>query len=286
MNKNSYASINNLFSAHLARLKKSRMFWGLALLMAGFGVAAPLIAHFEMQKYGVSYSSESRLAWHALLTGYFTAAFTAWFLGTEYSDGAIRNKLIAGHTRRNIYLSSLGICVLAHTALLLLHMVIISVMGQWLIAPFELKAGGIALFYLLSLLVGLNFTAIYTMIVMLNQNKSASVTICMLVCFGLFVAAFYIYAMLAVPEMIPSGDNIVYVDGEALSQELELNPRYVGGVRRIVYKWLLDIIPFGQSIKLAEMKLEDSLRMIICSLCLTAGATLAGLCCFQRKDLK
>lgn len=285
MNNKSYSAMNKLFSAYLARLGKNVMFWGLLLLMAGFGVIVPVIAHFEMQKYGVSYSSESRLAWHALLTGVFTALFTAWFLGTEYSDGTIRNKLIAGHTRRNIYLASLGICVLAHTVILILHMFIISVLGQWLIAPFGMNTGKLALFYLLSLLTGITFTSIYTMIVMLNQYKSASVMLCTLVCLVLFAASFYIYMRLSAPEMVPKG-YVVYIDGNMVSQEMEPNPQYVQGFRRTVYEWFLNILPFGQSIRLAEMNLENGLRMVLCSLCLTAGTTFAGLYCFERKDLK
>lgn len=278
-------NINKLFSAYLARLGKNVMFWGLLLLMAGMGVIVPVIAHFEMLKYGVSYSCESRLAWHVMLTGIFTALFTAWFLGTEYSDGTIRNKLIAGHTRRNIYLASLGICMLAHTVILILHMFIISVFGQWLIAPFRMNAGELVLFYLLSLLTGITFTSIYTMIVMLIQNKSASVMLCALTCLALFAASFYIYMRLSAPEMIPKG-YIISIDGVMENQGMEPNPQYVQGFRRTVYEWFLNILPFGQSVRLAEMNLENGLRMVLCSLCLTAGMVFAGLYCFERKDLR
>lgn len=277
--------MNNLFSAYLSRLGKNVMFWGLLLLMAGMGVIVPVIARFEMQKYGVSYSSESRLAWHALLTGVFTALFTAAFLGTEYSDGTIRNKLIAGHTRRNIYLTSLGICALAYTVILILHMFIISVLGQWLIAPFWMNAGKLVLFYLLSLLTGITFTSIYTMITMLNQNKSASVMLCVLVFFVLIAASFYIYMRLSAPEMVSKG-YAIGIDGTLVNQGMGPNPQYVQGFRRTVYEWFLNILPFGQSIQLAQMNLENGLRMVLCSLCLTAGTVFAGLYCFERKDLR
>lgn len=285
MNNRSYSTINKLFSAYLARLGKNVMFWGLLLLMAGFGVIVPVIAHFEMLKYGVSYSCESRLAWHALLTGMFTVMFTAWFLGTEYSDGTIRNKLIAGHTRRNIYLASLGVCVLANTIILIMHMLVISVLGQWLIAPFEMNAGELVLFYLLSLLTGITFTSIYTMLVMLNQKKSAALMACVLVCLVLYYASFYIYLMLAEPEMVSTG-RVISIDGVVVDRGMEPNPKYVQGFRRTVYEWLLYILPYGQSIQLAQMKLEDALRMVLCNLCLTAGTVFAGLCCFERKDLR
>lgn len=285
LNKKAYSTINNLFFAYLARLGKNVMFWGLLLLMAGFGVIVPVIAHFEMQIYGQSYSSESRLAWHALLTGIFTALFTSGFLGTEYSDGTIRNKLIAGHTRRNIYLASLGICVFAYTVILILHMFIISALGQWLIAPFWMNAGKLMLFYLLSLLTVITFTSIYTIITMLNQYKSASVMLCAMVCLVLFAASFYIYMRLSAPEMVPTG-YAVYIDGNIVGQEMEPNPQYVQGFRRTVYEWFLNILPFGQSIWLAQMKLENGLRMVLCNLCLTAGSVFAGLRLFERKDLR
>ena len=285
VNKNSCSNINKLFTAYLARLGKNRMFWGILLLMAVSGVIAPVIAHLEMLKYGVSYSSESRLTWHVLFTGVFTAVFTAWFLGTEYSDGTIRNKLIAGHTRRNIYLASLGVCVLAHTAILILHMLIISVFGQWLIAPFVINAGKLVLFYLLNLLTGITFTSMYTMLVMLNQNKSLSEVTCMLVCFALYLASFCIYEMLSAPEMVPTG-YALFIDGQMANQEMVPNPKYVQGFQRTVYEWLLYILPFGESIKLAQMELEGALQMILCNLGLTAGTVFVGLHLFERKDLR
>lgn len=283
-------NMNKLFSAYLARLGKNVMFWGLLLLMAGYGVIVPVIAHFEMQIYGEVYSSESRLAWHALLTGVFTALLASGFLGTEYSNGTIRNKLIAGHTRKNIYLASLGICVLAYTVILILHMFIISVLGQWLIAPFRMNAGELMLFYLLSLLTGITFTSIYTIIAMLNQYKSASVMLCAMVCLVLFAASFYIYMRLSAPEMVPAGYAVggyeIVIDGTVVNQAMEPNPKYVQGFRRTVYEWFLNILPSGQSIWLAQMNLENGLRMVLCNLCLTAGTVFAGLYCFERKDLR
>lgn len=279
--------MSKLFFAYLARLKKNGAFWCFLVFMAGFGVLAPVIARYEMMKYGVSYSSESRFAWHVMLTGVITALFTAWFLGTEYSDGTIRNKLVAGHLRRNIYLASLGSCVFANLVILTVHMLIIGVFGHFLIAPFRMKAGDIALFYLLSLLVGIAFTSVYTMFVMQNQNKSASVVTCALACLTMFVAAFYIYSLLEAPEMIPKGDVYVYMSsGSSVPMEMMPNPKYLSGVWRTVYEWLEDILPYGQAVSLAEWKLDNSLRMISCSLGVTAGTTLVGLYRFGRKDLK
>ena len=44
---------------------------------------------------------------YALTVAILIPAFVSLFVGTEYSDGTIRNKMIIGHTRTCIYLSNL-----------------------------------------------------------------------------------------------------------------------------------------------------------------------------------
>ena len=48
-----------------------------------------------------------------MIHGVMLAAFVPLFLGADYSDGTIRNKLIAGHRRSGIYLSDLLVCLLS-----------------------------------------------------------------------------------------------------------------------------------------------------------------------------
>ena len=44
---------------------------------------------------------------YAMLIGVLSAIFCSLFLGVEYGDGTMRNKIIAGHKRTDIYLSNL-----------------------------------------------------------------------------------------------------------------------------------------------------------------------------------
>ena len=48
-----------------------------------------------------------------LLSGFVTALFVSFFLSAEYSDGTIRNKLMVGHKRKEIYLVNFVTCLLA-----------------------------------------------------------------------------------------------------------------------------------------------------------------------------
>lgn len=44
---------------------------------------------------------------YALFVPLMVSLLTALFIGTDYSDGTMRNKLIAGHVRRKIYVANL-----------------------------------------------------------------------------------------------------------------------------------------------------------------------------------
>ena len=173
--------MNNLLSAYFQRLFKSRLYWCLLGLMILSGIIIPILAHREMIAYGTDYTLESRLVWHFLIIGFIVAIFCSWFLGTDYSDGTIRNKIIAGNSRLKIYISALLICVIASVILVLAHQITIIGLGTWLIAPFKTDIHTISLILGISILATITFTGINTMIVMINQNKASSSIICLVV---------------------------------------------------------------------------------------------------------
>lgn len=95
--------MSKLLSAELARLRKSRLFWLTAagmllgeIYVLQFGARVNQASHVPLEQY---------YYYLAPTVGIFFAVWISIFLGTEYSDGTMRNKLIAGHTRGDIYLS-------------------------------------------------------------------------------------------------------------------------------------------------------------------------------------
>lgn len=173
--------MNNLLSAYFQRLIKSKLYWCLLGLMILSGIIIPILAHREMIAYGTDYTLESRLVWHFLIIGFIVAIFCSWFLGTDYSDGTIRNKIIAGNSRLKIYISALLICVIASVILVVAHQITIIGLGTWLIAPFKTDIHTISLIMGISILATITFAGINTMIVMINQNKASSSIICLVV---------------------------------------------------------------------------------------------------------
>ena len=92
--------MSRLLSADFAKLKKSRFFWLCIIGMAVFGLYMKIMEYISTQQYE-NYEPQiiNILFVYALTVAILIPAFVSLFVGTEYSDGTIRNKMIIGHTR-------------------------------------------------------------------------------------------------------------------------------------------------------------------------------------------
>ena len=61
------------------------------------------------------------------------AVFIGVFVGTEYSDGTLRNKLIIGHSRSSIYISNLIVCTTAGIIMHLTYIITTILLGNLLL---------------------------------------------------------------------------------------------------------------------------------------------------------
>ena len=95
--------MNKLLSAGFARLKKDKFFWVCVGLMAAAAWYTVFTVCLNRKEYdGYNVGLDAILFGHVFCMGILTAAFSGLFIGTEYSGGTIRNKLVIGHTRGNI----------------------------------------------------------------------------------------------------------------------------------------------------------------------------------------
>ena len=97
--------MSNLFSAGLYRLRKSKVFWLALIFMAVISV----ILCVEMARNAVTdpnITFADGMFSNQAVMNLVMAVFVTLFLGTEYSDRTIRNKIISGHSRSTIYLAA------------------------------------------------------------------------------------------------------------------------------------------------------------------------------------
>ena len=108
--------MRKLMRANFYRLWKSRVFW--ICVAASFLISAAFLLAKQYPSQEMPSLDEMYLQIFPMLP-LIHGVFAGLFLGTEYQDGTLRNKVTVGHTRGEIYLSFLAVCLCAGLGILL-----------------------------------------------------------------------------------------------------------------------------------------------------------------------
>ena len=272
----------DLLRASFFRLRKNRSFLLLAAFMVLIGIAIPL-------KHLLSHDTEWILDFsfftYMLLESVLAAVLTALFVGGEYSDGTMRNKLIAGHRRSSIYLTNLITCTAAGILLCVAHIVPHAVLGL-LTCRFEAAAGVVFCYIGLSFALTAAFAALFTMIAMLCRSKSHTTAACILLSVLLLLWGVQITSALNEPEVFPAYTYVDTATGTATEQPAMRNPNYLSGTKRQVYVFLRNFTPGGQALQIAGMSADTPGRLALYDGVILLAATGCGLAVFRRRNLK
>lgn len=286
--------MNKLLSAEFARLFKNLTFKLCLLFSGGFGAFLVLMRWWDVKihsvdyaKLGVEYSNADGLIFLGGVYLIFAiAVFISTFIGTEYSDGTIRNKLTAGHTRGSIYFSKLIVCAVADIMMHILYILGVLILGNLLIGGTTMTVTEILSLAMVSTTAMLAITALLLLFSMLIQSKAVGAIVCLLATLIMLFSALIIWQKLEEPEYF---DAYTYMDedtGEMVSVEKEKNPGYLKGTKREVYEFLNNFIPVSQLYQIA-MNISDNLSLLVVYDCVivivTAGV---GVTAFRKKDLK
>lgn len=277
--------MDRLFCASLKRVWKNKCFW---LCMGA--MSAYIIWYMRSRCQIVSEdltneekSLEDYYFQFSLVIGLLSAVFTTIFLSREYSDGTVRNKIIAGHTRINIYISHLAVTFFVSLLMLFVGMVAaltgVTTFGFW-----KMEAVQLFLYLLIIVMATFTFCAIYTLINVLIQNKALSAILTILVFFTLFFSSSKLEERLASHQTVFQD---IYINGEEVNFRDPIpNPRYVDGLKREIIDFFIDFLPTGQMERVALLRVEHPVRMLASSMFLTIFLTGLGIFLFERKDLK
>lgn len=277
--------MNKLLAANFSRMFKDKMFWIGTIFMAAVGIVLPLDHYRIMIKEDFPMDIDGGFFIGAVFIGIILSVFCSLFVGTEYSDGTIRNKIVVGQKRTVIYFSNLITCIAAGFLMCTAYFLSYLCVGLPLLGTFQTPIETVILFVLCTLILSVAFSSIFTLIAMSSQSKAISAVICILSAFFLLFAGGYIQARLNEPEIY---DKYTYVDetGEIVTEEPEPNTNYVDGIKREVYKFLADFLPGGQSLQITNHSAENPGLLMLYSGVIIIGTTGAGLWLFRKKDLK
>ncbi|MDE6203583.1 MAG: ABC transporter permease, partial [Lachnospiraceae bacterium] len=215
------------------------------------------------------------------------SAFCSLFIGTEYNDGTIRNKLIVGHKRMDIYLSNLTACIIAGVIMCIAYLIPYLITGIPLLGFFIVdNISTIWIFLGCNLVLLIALAAIFTLVSMLNQNKALSAVICILGLFVLLMLGAMIEDGLNQPEYF---EDYAYMDPE--TKELVIvpstaNPYYIRGTQRQIYEFLSDFLPGSQIIRLSAMDAPSPEILAMYSGIIAVATTSLGIFFFGKEDIK
>lgn len=268
--------MRNLLHANLRRMVRSKAFLFAVLAELAY-TALVVLACWDHCAAGDMYTLEFLLTAGYVLLSYvplstlILAPLLSLYLGADYGNSTLRNKLIVGHTRSEVYLADLLACVLVSVALDILHLLtagilcarpILDVSGALLRFPLWQVLAWVGV----SLLARAAWAAVVKLVVTALGNRTAASIVVLLL-----VAAAALIATKGIGEI------------SYLSRHLE----EAGNAGRMgIWQLALDVMPTGQYYQVSRLDTPNLWRLPLLSLAVIAASTGAGLLLFRRRDLK
>lgn len=271
--------MRKLLRANFYRLWKSRVFW--ICVAASFLMSAAFLLAKQYPRQEMPSLDEMYLQVFPMLP-LIHAVFAGLFLGTEYQDGTMRNKVVVGHTRGEIYLSFLAVCLCAGLGILLgwaLGVAVGAIKYGWFLMP----GRQLLLNLLIAVLLTMAEDGILTLLCLLSSNKAVTSVAAILVMLGLILLSSGCYNSLCEPEFASAA--MVTEDGVEVGDP-QPNPDYISGFQRRVYQLAVEALPSGQAILLANREMERPALSACASVAILLLTTGVGVSVFRRKDLK
>lgn len=277
--------MSNLFRAGVWRLKKNRMFWICMFAVAAYVLFACFGDYREMQRYDVVYLFDDVMFVYVPPLGILIAMVLGLFAGTEYSEGTIRNKIISGKSREQIYLSGLFVSAFAAVGLYAAGLLVSCAAGIPIFGFAKASAGRVFCMVAVGSLASIAYASIFYAIAMVCQSRAHTVMIDELLSFLLLFAAIYVLQKLSAPQMYDQA--VLGADGQ-ITMEKVTNPGYLTGISREIYAFVLDLLPSGQTLQLMEGLLggANTVRMAVLAVADILVSSAAGMFLFGRRDIK
>ena len=245
-----------LLNASFFRLKKNKIFYFIivvSIVMALFVLHSRYTDELKDIQYGFPLTdlktTDRLLIDNLVIIGFLMSLFTSLFVGTEYSDGVIRNKLIAGHSRISVYIANFIMSVVVGIIVEVIYLLIVASIGIPMFGGIQIPISDFLYVLLDSFMIIVFYAGIFTFISLICSNITTSTVICLLL-----TLAMMIMAILQTP-----GDEI------------------------------LNIFPTGQVIQISWLSYKEEANIQILwvySLGITFVINTIGIYLFNRKELK
>ena len=275
--------MRKLITASFSRLWKEKLFWLVFAFMSIGSVCYNWIGYNEINNPQIYV--EDILFCMLPVSSFVFALFISMRLGTEFEEHTIRNKLIVGYSRTQVYFSEYLTCMAASVILLAVMLLCSGLFGLFLSLEFLSDWTDISFLVFGCVLMALVFSAMFVGISMNVGSKAASLVASIVFLFAILLLASFCINALEEPLMAYTNVIISVEDGVQFGDLVE-NPAYVDGTQRMIYELIADILPTGQAIQMNNLEFEHSARWPAFSLIMLIIATVAGYIPFRKRDIR
>ncbi len=278
--------MSDLFLAGVNRLWRSRVFH-ICCLAALLGNAVVMLSAANAAMRGVRLGYEQMVFLDDIFysvvpaLGVICAVFAGLFIGTEHSDGVMRNMLVVGRARWEIYLANYAVCLVAAFAFLVCWflggLAGVPIIGAWR------DVNGLLLRCAVLVLCAASYMGIFCLLSMLCANRAVAAVVALLLSVALLMFSSYMLSALNEPEF---QQGMMMTEAGLELSEPTPNPSYVAGMKREVFRFLSDTLPSGQSISVCSYELERPVLSLVSSAVIALLTTVPGVLFFRRKDIR
>jgi ABC-2 type transport system permease protein len=272
-----------LLDAGFERIKKNKVFFGCIIATIGIAIFMLVSNYLDMKNYNAEISTSELISNYLPMIGIFIAVFSGLFVGTEYSDGTIRNKIIAGHKKINIYLSNFIISSIVSILFQIIWTIFVLIIAVPVFGKPIIELNQLLITSLDSIMFIIAYSAIFNFISVLSCNKTISSVTCILLFFIMLGVTASLFNIIQTPETVQRGG--LNPDTGVVSFEEVPNPHYPSDAKRQFYQTIVDIIPMGQAFSLGARLPTNIYMLPIYSLALIVVFNGTGIYLFNKKDL-
>lgn len=272
-----------LLRANIFRLKKDFTFF--CTIIATIIVALLLIATQLNNKfnYGEFVNIDNILFLSPIIIGILSAITTSLFIGLDYSDATIRNKIIKGHKKADIYIANFLTSIIMNLIEIIIFMIIVSLFGLILLDGFALSINEMICILIDIVFIACSYSAIFTFMAMFINNATVSAIVNVFLIFIMLVVSFILLEKLATPDTITQS---VY-NGNALVEEEIPNPNALTTKEKNTYQLIANLFPTGQALQVSQIyKFDTNYEYYpLYSLVIIVAFTSLGIYLFERKEI-
>lgn len=280
--------MRKLLSANFSRLWRSKIFWVLEGVSSILGAIFYTLAVINTRNIGEQWylgNGNYYFFIGLVFVGVVMAVFSGFFIGAEYSDGTIRNKINVGCSRTNIYMANLIVVVIVGIIFAMTQIAVSVCVGLPFLGGLLWDAlAPVGWRIVTGFIVLVCYGAIFTFFAMQDSNKSRSLIISFVLALIIILGGLFTISRLHEPEF--TSRMVLQEDGSFQRQTGIPNSKYISGTARSIYTFIDACIPSSQAYNIARREGEFNPLAVICLLGVTVVFTIAGNMSFKRKDIK